>query len=100
MGVKILLTWNIKPDTEQEYFQFVIGEFIPSVQRIGLQPVDAWATLYGNYPQIQVGMYAPTAQSAWKVLRSPAWKAIEERLLEYVTDYAYKVVPARRGFQF
>lgn len=100
MGVKILLTWNIKPDTEQDYFQFVIGEFIPGVQRIGLQPVDAWATLYGDYPQIQVGMYAPSESSAWQVLRSPAWKQLEDQLQEYVTDYAYKVVPARRGFQF
>ncbi len=100
MGVKILLTWNIKPDREQEYFEFIIGEFIPGAQRIGLHPVDAWATLYGDYPQIQVGIFAPTEASARKVLASVEWQALQEKLLTFVTDYAYKIVPARRGFQF
>ncbi len=100
MAVKILLTWNIKPEREQEYFEFIVGEFIPAVQRIGLHPVEAWATLYGDYPQIQVGVVAPTEDSAYKVLASREWQMLEEKLKALVTDYAYKIVPARRGFQF
>ncbi len=100
MGVKILLTWNIKPESEQEYFEFIIGEFIPGVKRIGLYPLEAWATLYGEYPQIQVGIVAPSEAVARRVLASPDWLALQNKLLEFVTDFSYKLVPQRRGFQF
>ena len=55
MAVKVLMTWDIVGERDQEYFEFIIGEFIPGVQRLGLQPAEAWATLYGSYPQIQSG---------------------------------------------
>jgi hypothetical protein len=58
MAVKVLMTWDIAGERDQEYFEFIIGEFIPGVQRLGLQPAEAWATIYGSYPQIQVGLPA------------------------------------------
>ncbi len=100
MPVKILLTWDIRPEHEQEYFEFVIGEFIPVVQRLGLQPIEAWATMYGNYPQIQVGLLAEDEKSAYRVLRSPEWARLQEQLFSFVQNFAVKVVPARTGFQF
>ena len=35
MSVKVLMTWDIAPDHDQEYFEFVIGEWIPGIQRLG-----------------------------------------------------------------
>ena len=61
MSVKLLMTWDIAGERDQEYFEFIIGEFVPGVQRLGLQPAEAWATLYGAYPQIQVGLLASDA---------------------------------------
>ena len=61
MPVKVIMTWDIAADHEQEYFEFVIGEWVPGVQRLGFQPVDAWATVYGTYPQIQVGLLADSS---------------------------------------
>ncbi len=98
--VKILMTWDISPEHEQEYFEFVVGEFIPGVQRLGLQPIEAWATIYGNYPQIQVGLLAPDAASARRIMSSPDWGNISERLFVFIKNFAYKVVPVRGGFQF
>ncbi len=68
MAVKVLLTWDIAGERDQEYFEFIIGEFIPGVQRLGLQPAEAWATIYGSYPQIQVGLLASNAAQARQVL--------------------------------
>lgn len=99
MGIKLILTWDIASDREQGYFEFVIGEFIPGVQRLGLEPVEAWATIYGNYPQIQVGMLAPEVSIAQKALRSPAWQELEKKLFTFVKNYSYKIVQARSGFQ-
>ena len=100
MPVKIIMTWDIASEHEQEYFEFVIGEWVPGVQRLGFQPIDAWATVYGSYPQIQVGLLADTESAARKVFNSKDWTALEERLLTYVNNFSYKIVLARNGFQF
>ena len=49
MTVKVLMTWDIDGERDQAYFEFVIGEFIPGAQRLGLQIAEAWATIYGSY---------------------------------------------------
>ena len=100
MSVKILMTWDIASERDQEYFEFIIGEFIPGVQRLGLQPAEAWATVYGSYPQIQVGLLAPDAMQARQILGSTEWSALHDRLSGYVKNFSYKVVPDRKGFQF
>lgn len=100
MPVKVLLTWDIAAERDQEYFEFIVGEFIPGVQRLGLQPSEAWATIYGAYPQIQVGLLAPDANQARRILASGDWAILQERLFYYVKNYSHKVVPARGGFQF
>ena len=94
------MTWDIAAENEQEYFEFVIGEWVPGVQRLGFQPVEAWATVYGAYPQIQVCLLADNAPSARKTLSSKDWGTLEDRLLTFVNNFTYKVVPARIGFQF
>jgi len=100
VSVKVLMTWDISPERDQEYFEFVIGEFVPGVQRLGLQPIEAWATIYGQYPQIQVGLLADDAHRAQHVLNSPEWVQLQEQLFGYVDNFSYKVIPARGGFQF
>mgnify|MGYP001161981102 FL=1 len=55
MAVKLLMTWDILPGREQEYFEFVVRDFIPGMQRLGMEPSDAWFTMYGSSPQIMTG---------------------------------------------
>lgn len=100
MPVKIIMTWDIAVDHEQEYFEFVIGEWVPGVQRLGFQPVDAWATVFGTHPQIQVGLLADSAARARELMGSKDWGTLEDRLQSLVKNYSYKVVSARTGFQF
>jgi len=98
--VKVIMTWDITADHEQEYFEFVIGEWVPGVQRLGFQPIDAWATVFGTYPQIQVGLLADSSAKVRELMASRDWGALEDRLRTYVSNYAFKVVAARNGFQF
>ena len=100
MPVKVIMTWDIAADHEQEYFEFVIGEWVPGVQRLGFQPTDAWATVYGSYPQIQVNLLADNESAARRILSSSDWTTLEGRLLTFVRNFSCKVVPARNGFQF
>jgi hypothetical protein len=61
MAVKLIMSWDIQPEREQEYFEFVVREFIPGVQRLGFELSDAWATVFGSEPQILVGIQCQTA---------------------------------------
>jgi hypothetical protein len=78
----------------------VIGEFVPGIQRLGLQPVEAWATIFGDYPQIQVAMLSETLDGARLVMHSDGWNELQEKLFALVRNFDYKIVPARGGFQF
>ncbi|MGW8224815.1 MAG: hypothetical protein ACWGOY_03740 [Anaerolineales bacterium] len=99
MAVKLIMSWDILPGREQEYFEFVVREWVPGIQRMGLEPTDAWFTMYGNHPQIIAGAQINNHQELTSLLDSTEWLALTERLLNFVTDFSYKVVPARKGFQ-
>ncbi len=100
MAVKLVMTWDIAPDHEQDYFEFVINEFVPGVQRMGLQPAEAWATVFGEYPQIQVSILAEDILDVRRALNSENWTQLQDKLFALVKNFSYKVIPARSGFQF
>jgi hypothetical protein len=99
MTVKLMMTWDILPGREQEYFEFVVRDFIPNVQKLGMEPSDAWYTMYGNQPQILAAFHMADLISLQQILDSSEWKDLAQRLLDYVENYEYKVVQARNGFQ-
>ena len=100
MTVKLVMTWDIAPEHEQDYFEFVINEFVPGVQRLGLQPAEAWATVFGDYPQIQVSILAEDLPEAKRALNSDGWTQLQDKLFALVQNFSYKIIPARSGFQF
>jgi hypothetical protein len=93
------MTWDIQAGREQDYFEFVVREFLPNVQRLGLEPSDAWFTMYGNQPQILAAVVSPNKPRLDSVLDSSDWQKLMTRLLDYVENFNYKIVPARTGFQ-
>jgi hypothetical protein len=97
---KLIMTWDIAPEREQEYFEFVVREFIPGVQRMGFELTDAWATLYGTQPQIMVGATLPSLGSVQQVLHSNEWQSLQNQLQDFVQNYQQKVVESQGGFQF
>lgn len=100
MTYKLLMTWDILPGKEQEYFEFVVREFIPGLQHLGLEPTDAWFTMYGaDQPQILVGGEMSNMKDIEHILDSAEWQNLIDKLMEYVEDFATKIVPSRKGFQ-
>jgi hypothetical protein len=97
--VKLIMTWDITPGREQEYFEFVVREFIPQVQQMGMELKDAWHTMYGEQPQIMASAQMPDLISMKDIMDSNEWQGLINRLLDYVDNYHYKIVPAKTGFQ-
>jgi hypothetical protein len=100
MPGKLIMTWDINPEHEQEYFEFVVREFLPQIQKLGFQLSDAWVTVYGGQPQIMVAAVLPSMEQIRIVMHSDQWGNLIMRLMDFVTNYQAKIVPATSGFQF
>ena len=99
MAVKLLMTWDILPGREQEYFEFVVRDWIPGLQRLGMEPSDAWFTMYGDQPQIMTAAQMPRIADLQHILASTDWQGLTQQLLDYVENFEFKIVQARGGFQ-
>ncbi len=99
MTVKLIMTWDITPGREQEYFEFVVREFIPQVQQLGMELKDAWLTMYGDQPQIMATAQMDDLSAMQSILDTKEWQGLVNKLLDYVENYQYKIVPAKTGFQ-
>lgn len=99
MMMKLLMSWDIKTGREQAYFEFIVREFAPGLMRLGLQPTEAWYTVFGDGPQILTGGVTTDMESMERILTSEDWTALRDKLLGYVANFSYKVVPANGSFQ-
>lgn len=99
MAVKLLMNWDIRPGQEQTYFEFAMQTFAPALMKMGWQPTEAWYTLYGDGPQIMTAGVTESAEEMREILDSEEWEELKSRLLEYVTNFRYKVIPATGRFQ-
>lgn len=99
MMVKLLMSWDIKDGHDAEYFEFVVREWVPGITRLGLQPTEAWFTLYGECPQVLTGGIAEDLATMQQIIDSEEWEDLQDNLLEYVTNYRHKIVPATGTLQ-
>ncbi len=99
MMVKLLMSWDIKPGRDSEYFEFVVREFVPGITRLGLQPTEAWFTIYGDRPQVLTGGITEDLEAMKRILISQEWQQLHDRLLEMVTNYRQKIVRATGSLQ-
>lgn len=99
LPVKLIMTWDITPEHEQEYFEFVIREYIPGIQHLGCDLSDAWATVYGKHPQITVDAVVASEKKARQLLQSEDWIKLSNKLQDFIQNYSLKVVYAKSGFQ-
>ena len=97
--VKLLMRWNIRPGKEADYFEYVLKEFAPGINKLGLQLTESWYTVFGEGPQILTGAAIDSQDEMDTALGNESWGKMVEKLKEYVTDFGYKVVPATGRFQ-
>lgn len=97
--VKLLMSWDIKPGSESEYFEFVVREFAPGLMKLGIQPTEVWYTVVGDGPQILTGGVAEDLPTMKSILADKDWLDLKDKLFDYVTNFDYKIVRATSKFQ-
>jgi hypothetical protein len=99
-AVKLLLTFDPIPERQEAYFQYVLGEFVPTLEHLGLRMCEFWHTAYGAYPLRLTGFIAPDRTTIESILASDDFRHLEDRLQEFVQNYKRRVVLVSRSFQF
>lgn len=97
--VKLLMSWDIKPGRDAEYFEFVVREFVPGLTRLGLQPTEAWFTIYGDCPQVLTGGITEDLDDMQRILGSKEWQQLHSHLMDMVVNYQQKIVKATGPLQ-
>ena len=99
MPTKILMSWDIRQETESEYFEFLVHEFIPGLNKLGIIEIQVWYTQYGNCEQKLASGIAPTPQKMAQAMQSEQFEDLINKLGTYVTNFDQKVISATNGFQ-
>jgi hypothetical protein len=98
--VKLLLSFDLRPGQENAYRRFIMEEFLPQAQALGLIPTDAWHTAYGEYPVRLIGLAADDLARVRVARATDEWQGMMEKLEGYVLNLTVRVVPLRGGFQW
>ncbi|MCO5191675.1 MAG: hypothetical protein M9918_26230 [Anaerolineae bacterium] len=99
MQSKLIMTWNVSTGSESDYSEFIVNDFIPRIQRLGLGDIQFWYTSYGTCEQILASGTTKSEEQMRSIILSEEWVQLNQRLEDLVTDFNYKIVPAKGGFQ-
>lgn len=97
---KVLLSYDIRPEAMDSYYQYVLKEFVPELETMGLYMFRVWHVAYGAYPVRQLEFVAEDIEDVHDILLSDRWNALENQLKSYTLRYGRKLVRFRAGFQF
>jgi hypothetical protein len=98
--VALILTWDIQDGKEREFIEFYVGEFGPAIQRLGLRIKENWYTQAGAGPQVVLSGLVESADAAHRLIASPDFARLRERLFEYIEDFRWRVArPNNSGLQ-
>jgi hypothetical protein len=100
IGAKLLLKYDVIPDTIDAYFRFFVGRYIPVMQAMGLEVSEAWQTAYGNEPNRLIGFVSSNEDKVLGLLNDNTWLDLNDELEKFVTNFSYKIIRYQEGFQF
>jgi hypothetical protein len=98
---KLMLVYDVQSGQMESYYQFIMNEMVPTVQKMGLYIFQVWHTpwAWGDHPVRQAEFVAEDLDTVRDVLNSETWIMLENKLQEYATNYHRKVVRFKPGFQ-
>ena len=97
--IKVIMTWNIQEGKQQEYIEFAVSEFGPTLGALGMRISEVWYTVAGSDPEMVVLGVMPNRRAAEKLFAGYDWKQLEKRLMTFVEDITIKFAPPRAPFQ-
>ncbi|MCA9883263.1 MAG: hypothetical protein KC546_09915 [Anaerolineae bacterium] len=94
-SVMLIMNWDVKEGKDSDYFEFIVREWAAQTNRLGLRMVGLWLSVYNrevDQPRIRAEAMTDDAASMRRILNSPEWINVKDRLMDYVENYTQKVV--------
>jgi roadblock/LC7 domain-containing protein len=92
MPVKFNQYWTIISEQREEYGKFIIKEFIPGINSLGIHVVAGWSVLVGGYSEMFVESMSSDLDLIEKALKNPKFKVLRDNLFHYVKAYKTKIL--------
>ena len=92
MPVKFNQYWRIIHDRYADYGTFIIKEFIPGINQLGIHTVAGWSVAVGGYSEIIFEGVTADLNLLEEALRNVEYKKLHDNLLNYVKNYKNKVL--------
>src|SRR5262245_49030597 len=97
---KLLMMYDIRPDVADRYYAYVVREFVPELENMGLRMFRVWHVAYGDYPVRQLEFVSENLETMQEVFKSERWETLEDQFKAFTLNYHRKLVNFRVGFQF
>lgn len=88
----IYFNWDIRPDKDKEYKEFIFRDYLPSMSRLGITVSDGWFRMAGEGPQIIAIGESDNYGVTKAAIESREFRTVEARLLNYVENYSKHIV--------
>lgn len=95
----MILKYDVKPGTLDGYYQYVMQDFVPTLQRRKIYMQNAYEVVYGKYPQRHIEFVVEHLTTIKELLEDPKWENMETRLQTYAENYSRSVIPYRGTFK-
>ncbi len=92
MPVKFNQYWTIISEKREQYEKYIIKEFIPGMNALGIHVVAGWMMLIGGNSEIFIEGLSSDMELIEKALRNPKFSHLKEGLLDYVKTYRTKIL--------
>jgi hypothetical protein len=97
MPVKFNQYWTVIPDRIKDYGKYIISDYIPGLNRLGIQIVAGWSVIIGAYSEIMLEGVSNDLDLLEQALKQSKYKKLNENLLSYVKGYKTKIlIPSGR----
>ena len=87
MPVKFNQYWTVDFDKTQAYEKFIIRDYIPGVNKLGIHIVAGWSVLIGGYSENVLEGISNDLELLEKALRDKKYKELNDELQNYIKKY-------------
>jgi hypothetical protein len=91
MAILFTQYWDIMPGHFDDYSTFVMNEYVPTLQKLGIRLVGGYYVVVGEGPRVVAVAEVESLDSLHKNLATREYRIISNRLLEYAWKYNSKV---------
>ena len=84
--------WDIIPGKEEEYTQFAINHYIPTMKKIGITPVGGFHVVVGEGPRIISVGAVDSLQKLQEALETEEYERVTAQIQRYVFNYFSRIL--------